>query len=161
VERSVFARIRLIVFASIFVALLSAAAPVAATTVGTTQGCTPGYWKNHPQSWQEVSPSQSIVSVYSGASASPYGGLSLLQGLSLQGGLGVTGAQQILLRAAIAALLNAAYDPLLYPWQRDGSAFRPPLISTVNAALTSGDRTTILALATQLDADNNLGCPLN
>jgi hypothetical protein len=30
----------------------------------------------------------------------------------------------------------------------------------VNAALASGDRSTMLALAAQLDAFNNLGCPI-
>jgi hypothetical protein len=31
----------------------------------------------------------------------------------------------------------------------------------VNAALASGDRERMLGLAAALDADNNLGCPLN
>jgi hypothetical protein len=31
----------------------------------------------------------------------------------------------------------------------------------VNAALASGNRATMLDLASQLDADNNLGCPLS
>jgi hypothetical protein len=35
------------------------------------------------------------------------------------------------------------------------------LVATVNAALASADRDVILALATRLDDDNNLGCPLN
>jgi hypothetical protein len=39
--------------------------------------------------------------------------------------------------------------------------FRPPLVASVNEALATDDRSTILALAGWLDADNNLGCPLN
>jgi len=35
------------------------------------------------------------------------------------------------------------------------------VIADVNAALASGDRQTMLDLAGELDADNNLGCPLN
>jgi hypothetical protein len=31
----------------------------------------------------------------------------------------------------------------------------------VNAAFASGDRSTMLDLASRLDADNNLGCPLS
>jgi hypothetical protein len=61
----------------------------------------------------------------------------------------------------VAALLNASHDPLAFPWQRAGSAFRAPLIASVNDALASDDRSAILALAGWLDADNNLGCPLD
>jgi len=141
--------------------IVGTAAPAAAVTVGTTEGCTPGYWKNHLSAWQEYSPNQSISSAFSAAASTPYGSLTLRQGLNLDGGSGISGAQRILLRHAIAALLNASYDPLAYPWQREGSAFRPPLLSTVNNALLSGSRTTMLSLAAQLDRDNNLGCPLN
>jgi hypothetical protein len=35
------------------------------------------------------------------------------------------------------------------------------VIAAVNAALASGNRTTMLALANQLDTHNNRGCPLN
>jgi hypothetical protein len=35
------------------------------------------------------------------------------------------------------------------------------VIAAVNAALASNDRTTVLDLASALDADNNLGCPLS
>lgn len=35
------------------------------------------------------------------------------------------------------------------------------VIADVNAALASGDRSTMLDLAGELDADNNFGCPLN
>jgi hypothetical protein len=35
------------------------------------------------------------------------------------------------------------------------------VIAQVNAALASNNRSTMLALAAQLDADNNSGCPLN
>jgi hypothetical protein len=141
------------------VATLALSGAASATTVGTTQGCTPGYWKNHTDSWQEYVPTQTVGSVYSGAA--PYANEWLVTALNGGGGPGVNGAKTILLRAAVAALLNAAYDPLLYPWQRFGSAFRPPLLATVDAALASGNRDTMLALATWLDKDNNLGCPLS
>jgi hypothetical protein len=35
------------------------------------------------------------------------------------------------------------------------------IIADVNAALATGSRSTMLALKNALDADNNLGCPLN
>jgi hypothetical protein len=160
-------RFRLLVLVGSLVAMLAVSAgPVSADTGGNTEGCTPGFWKNHTSVWQEYSPNQTIGSVFAGA-PEPYASMTLLQGLNLQGGGGVAGAQEILLRAAVAALLNAAYDSadgehLQFPWRRNdvGVNGEPPLIPTVNAALTSGSRSTILALATSLDAANNLGCPL-
>src|SRR5205085_2323394 len=79
---------------------------------------------------------------------------TLLDALNYQGGSGTTGAAQILLRAAVAALLNAANPHVAYP--RTGAA----IIADVNAALASGSRSTMLTLAAALDRDNNLGCPL-
>ncbi len=152
-------RVTSLALAAGFAASIALAGAATATTVGTTQGCTPGYWKNHTDSWQEYAPTQTVGSVYTGAS--PYDKETLLVALNGGGGPGVNGAKVILLRAAVAALLNAAYDPLLYPWQRYGSQFRPPLLATVDAAFASGDRDTMLTLAAWLDKDNNLGCPLN
>jgi hypothetical protein len=122
------------------------------------QGCTPGYWKNHTDSWPPTgfSPSQSVQSVFGAAAAYPaYGSASLLQGLSFQGGSGVEGGVGNLLRAAVAGLLNTAHSGVSYP--RTTAA----LIADVDAALASGDRDTMLSLASQIDQDNNLGCPLN
>ncbi len=122
------------------------------------QGCTPGYWKNHTDSWPPTgySPAQSVESVFSAAAAYPaYGTPSLLQGLSFQGGSGVEGGVGNLLRAAVAALLNTAHSGVDYPRTTVG------VISDVDAALASGNRDTMLSLASALDGDNNLGCPLN
>lgn len=80
---------------------------------------------------------------------------TLLDALNYQGGNGTTGAARILLRAAVAAMLNAANPNVDYP-RTEAS-----IIADVNAALASKNRNTMLNLATALDADNNLGCPLN
>jgi len=122
-----------------------------------TQGCTPGYWKQsqHFDSWPAAySTSQKISSVFTVPSAlSGLGSMTLLQGLSFQGGPDVNGKAQILLRAAISALLNSA--------KVDYPLTTAQVISQVNTALASLDRDTILALATTLDNNNNLRCPLN
>jgi hypothetical protein len=55
----------------------------------------------------------------------------------------------------VAALLNSAHPDVDYP--RTTSS----VIADVNAALASNNRTTMLNLASALDRDNNLGCPLN
>ncbi len=122
------------------------------------QGCTPGYWKNHTDSWRPTnySPGQLVQSVFSQAAAyPPLGSATFLQALDFGGGPGVEGAARLLLRAAVAGLLNAAHPDISYP-RSEGA-----LIEDVNAALASGDEDTILALAASTSEDNNAGCPLN
>ena len=78
-----------------------------------------------------------------------------MQALNFGGGSGNCGAAQILLRASVAALLNAADGDIAYPMDVG------EVISAVNAALASCNRTCILALATELDMYNNYGCPID
>lgn len=121
-------------------------------------GCTPGYWKNHTDSWAGTgySPGQTAGSVFSGASAFPsLASKTLLQTLQGGGGSGAEGAAKILLRAAVAALLNAGHSGVDYP------RTTAEILADVNAALSGGNRNTMLDLATGLDNDNNLGCTLN
>lgn len=120
------------------------------------QGCTPGYWKNHTGSWTSTPyrPHLLVSGVFSPV-PSALANWTLLQALDGGGGPGTLGAAKILLRAAVAALLNASssgVDYALTPTQ---------VISQVNAALASNNRDTMLALATRLDGYNNRGCPLN
>jgi len=122
------------------------------------QGCTPGYWKNHTGSWPPTgySPSQAVDSVFSNVNTyyPTLGNATLLQALAFDGGSGNQGAAEILLRAAVAALLNASHPSVAYP---RASA---EVIADVNAALLQS-RDAMLSLAASLDADNNLGCPLH
>ncbi len=130
------------------------------------QGCTPGFWKNpkHFSLWTGVTPGQSVGSVFSvpatfpdGSSGSTLASATLADGLAFQGGSDLNGAAQILLRAAIAGVLNANNPNVAY------SLTASQIISSVNSALASGDRNTILNLATQIDNANNgqAGCPLS
>jgi hypothetical protein len=119
------------------------------------QGCTPGYWKTHTSAWQCYSTTTTVGSVFHPVVAS-LSGNTLLQALQGSGGSDLAGAETILLRAATAALLNACPSRgLTYPLTD------AQIISMVNAALATGNRDTILTLATTLDTYNNLGCPLN
>ncbi len=118
------------------------------------QGCTPGYWKNHPEAWQTYTTNQSLESVFDVPNSLSLDDKTLLQALSFEGGRGKDGAARVLLRAAVAALLNAAHQDVAYP------RTTAEVISAVNAALATGNRTAMLVLAAQLDTDNNLGCPL-
>ncbi len=138
-----------------------ASSPAQADAIGY-QGCTPGYWKNHTDSWEETVPTNTFKSLYFRARAN-VADLTLLEALAGGGGPGADGAAKILARAATAAWLNAANEGLGYPWRRDsvGLDARPALVRTVNDAFASGDRATMIDLASRLDTDNNLGCPLN
>lgn len=124
-----------------------------------TQGCTPGYWKNHTGSWPPTgfATSQSVASVFPSVNPNfpALGNATLLQALAFAGGPGTSGAAEILLRAGVAALLNAAHPSVSYP------LLTVDVISQVNAALASNNRDTMLALAALLDSYNNLGCPLH
>ena len=117
------------------------------------EGCSPGYWKNHLDSWADTgySPDQTVASV--GFVGSGRDSMKLSQALALKGGSTIQGAKDILLRAAVAALLNAADPNVSYPLTV------AQVLAEVNAAFASNDRQTILDEATRLDEFNNLGCP--
>ncbi len=122
------------------------------------EGCTPGYWKNHTDSWPPTgyATGDLVGTVFLSAASYPsLGGQTLLEALSFGGGPGVEGAAEVLLRAAVSSLLNAAHPDVDFP--------RTPaqVIASVNTALASGVRDTMLSLATELDQENNGGCPLN
>jgi hypothetical protein len=146
--------------------------PAGATTVGNDQGCTPGYWKNHTTSWQEYTTTYKLGNLWTfPASLSSFGSEDMLTALNGGGGPGLNGATTILVRAAVAAYLNAAHDSIGYPLRRSlPSPFEPwasdprfanGIRGAVNDALASLDRGTILALATTLDNTNNMTCPLS
>jgi len=125
------------------------------------QGCTPGFWKGNADNWEAnawpVSPGTLVSSVFTipGCVNSSYGNLTLLEALSLKGGSGVNGAAQILLRIGTGAYLNALSDCVEY------AQSAADVVSDVNAALASCNRSTILGLAATLDFQNNAGCPLD
>jgi len=122
-------------------------------------GCTPGYWKNNTGGWP-VSTGMLAGTPFPASGVAPYvlssktlGAYTLMQGLGFQGNSTVEGGAEILLRAAGAAYLNA--NKFGYAWTS------AQVTGAVNTALATNDRPTLIALATQLDAYNNAGCPLN
>lgn len=137
---------------------LALSSAASADNIGN-EGCTPGYWKNHTGNWQEYSPDMTVAELFPlPASLSSLGSLTLEEALDGGGGPGELGAAKILLRAGVAAFLNAAHEGLGYPYRRyDEPGNIGPRIT---AALASGDRHAMLDLAAELDAANNLGCPL-
>lgn len=145
--------------------VVTALGVVGALTLGTMgaagaegakdQGCSPGYWKNHSDAWVLYSPTATIGDTLPGVTS--WNGLSSSTSLStaLNGGGGPSaqGATRILLRALVAAKLNTvslAYPNIYVNGQFDAAV----------EAINTGDRAAMLAVASQLDAQNNLGCPL-
>lgn len=125
--------------------------------VDTAEGCTPGFWKNRGLSIGEwalagYDPAANVTTVFSNVRPAQ-AGATLHQALSFPGGTGLDGGQRILLRAAVAALLNAAHSDVDYPLTA------AQVISQTSTAL-GGTRNAMLALATTLDGHNNAGCPL-
>jgi hypothetical protein len=123
-------------------------------------GCTPGYWGNPALRngvWTDADgygPSATLASVFTGVHAS-LADETLRDALRGGGGGGIVGAQRILLRAAVAALLNAQHELVDYPMTATD------IITAVDDALGSNHRPTLLQLADELDALNNLGCPID
>jgi hypothetical protein len=80
----------------------------------------------------------------------------MIQALDYPGGTGLDGARMILLRAGVAALLNAADPNIAY----DGILYDEPseVIAAVQNALDSNSRSDMIALAAILDGLNNGVC---
>jgi hypothetical protein len=120
----------------------------------TLAGCTPGYWKQtqHFDSYvgTGVAPGTSFNSIFVGY---PLADTVWYFALDGGGGPGLEGALKNLRRAAAAAYLNAA--------KLDYGYSPAQVVAAVQTAVATGDRSTILALASALDVMNNRGCPLN
>jgi hypothetical protein len=120
-------------------------------------GCTPGFWKNHPDVWQDFSAEDTLSAAgfVFPASLSGFGDDTLLEALGYGGGPGAEGAARILLRAAVASLLNADHDDVNF------AMTEADVIAAVNAALATEDRGAMLQLASELDDLNNTGCSID
>jgi len=130
------------------IVLVAAAATVNAN-VALANGCTPGYYKNHTA----VNENTSVTAAFPGANLGAYSGLTVKAALSLQGGPGIDGALQILLRAAAAAYLNST-APIIYSGPNTAE-----IQYSVAYVTTFGDRQDIIDYAAFLDARNNADCP--
>jgi len=140
----------------------SDSASASATVTYGWYGRTPGFWKNNEQAWVSgYTPNLFIQDVFQVPSTllksgdlditKPNGKDRLIEGLSYRGGANLSGGFQILMRAAIAALLNEAYYGSYYP----GATSTAGLIAQVNGVLATQNRASYLTLASALDFWNN------
>jgi hypothetical protein len=162
-----------IVLAALALSLLVGSLPAAAsrtydnpesTSAIGNEGCPWDFWgfQQAFDSWEGYSPFDSTIgSVFTlPAYASDLTDTLLLTALHFPaGGPTVLDKAGGLLKEATAAFLNAANSGIGYPERR----FSEPgnILATVNAALASGDPTTMTALAAHYATLNNLGCPLH
>lgn len=118
------------------------------------EGCTLGYWKvpQHHDSWPWPYTTSSSLQATFGANAF---NATFLTALNYKGGTGVDGGKRILLKQAVASLLNSASGGVEFPLTT------AEVIDMTTFALNSGDRDVMISLAATLDAYNNQGCPLN
>jgi hypothetical protein len=116
------------------------------------EGLGHGFWKNDTDDWPAgYSPDDLLGDVFTNAGDFGLGNYTLLQTLGFQGGNELGDKARILLRNAVAAVLNAAHPDINYPLSLDD------VIEEVNEALSSGDADIILGLEITLDEYNNLG----
>lgn len=117
--------------------------------------CGHGYWKNHLADWAPTpySPDDLIGDIFDSTHAWTYIAEStLLEGLRFPGGPGVDGAIRIVMRQAIAALLNASHPDFSSP------STVADIIDQVNTAIESNDRKTILKLNGHLIGKEDGAC---
>lgn len=140
----------------------SATASASAVIKSYWFGRTPGYWKNHASAWiSGYLPTQYVQGVFTIPTSLLSVGIldldgnkskdTLITALNYQGGTKLAGGAQILLRAAVAALLNEAYYGADYP----AASSTTELINNVNTVLATLDRNQYIALAVVLDKWNN------
>ncbi len=115
--------------------------------IGGNEGCSPGYWKNHAQSWGPSGflPTDDFDTIFGVNAFNP--DRTLMTALNTGGG-----GLNKLGRMATAALLNASHPGVSFPRSMT------EVIDQVHDAIVSGQYE---PLATQLDTDNNLVCPLH
>jgi uncharacterized membrane protein len=111
----------------------------------------------HRDSWGPTgfSPNQLLGSVFNLGGFPNIASQTLLQALSFDGGPTLADAVKVLLRQAVAAILNAAHPNVDYPLTA------AQIIANVNTAIATNNRSTILAVKDTLAGFNERGCPLN
>lgn len=122
-----------------------------AATMPVFAGCSHGYWKNHGEVWPSpYTPGTKLGQVFSLPSfAGALSNKSLDDALRFKGGDTTLEKAEILLRNAVAAVLNSAHASIDYEFST------AEVLSLVNAALASADADTMLTLEETLDVANH------
>jgi hypothetical protein len=119
------------------------------------EGCGIGFWKNHLNVWINYTSDQQLKEIFEfPTELEDLENSSLLEALKFKGGKGIEGKARILLKQAVAALLNAAHPDVNY------SLNVSEIIIHVNDTLRSLNTTEMLELKDVFDEYNNLGSDL-
>lgn len=122
-------------------------------------GCTEAFWSGSPAAvWGPTGtkPGERVVGLFTEARAYSLVATSTLQtALRFRREGGLVGAAKAVVRAGVAAYLNASHPKLEYPLTRT------QVITRVDTALRSGDPETMFAAARGFEEDNGVGCPLD
>ena len=148
--------INIVVVAALFLVIIATSLETAQADDNNDNGfpCTPGYWKNHPAAWPRDYGTEMTLETVFTSTPSELIGTTLIHSLSLKGGRGAQGAQRVLMRAGVAALLNSA---TLGPDEGGYPLSVEQVTNMINGALNPGNRDRMLSLAEELDGYNNLG----
>lgn len=136
------------------VLLLSGALVVSACPY---EGNTPGFWKRHLEHWGPTGyTTDMLVGDYFviPASLSELADDTFLQALQYKGGKGIEGKARILLRGAVAGLLNSAHPDVNYIYTYGDLQW------LVNYPLSILNEDMMISRAALIDAQNNLGSDL-
>jgi hypothetical protein len=121
-----------------------------ASSESVAGGCSHGYWKNHLTEWPSpYTANTTLDDVFQLGPFGTLGNVKLTDALGFTGGSGNLGKAKILLRNAVAALLNSTKGEITFAFTKD------EVVSKVNAALASNDATTILALEAEFETANH------
>ncbi len=122
-----------------------------ALPASVTGGCSHGYWKNHLTEWPApYSANTTLGAVFQLGTFSPaLANVRLIDALDFGGGPTNLDKAKILLRNAVAALLNSAKGQLTYAWTT------AQVVSDVNAALATNDKDAMLSLEGQFEIANH------
>lgn len=126
---------------------------------GGEEGCTIGFWKNHLKKWCATgySPWDKVGDVFIlPDEMASLADKTLYEALRLKGGSQLTDKAALLLKQAVAAVLNAAHPNVEY-----GIIDPLAVIDAVNVALATLDAGQIMDLQGALDELNNSDCPLS
>jgi hypothetical protein len=121
-------------------------------------GCADSFWNAAPGAWGPTGTKPTVRVVDLFKEARPYGHIgsaNLQTALRFRPDGGLLGIAKAVVRAGVAAYLNAGHPKIEYPLTRT------QIITKVDTALRSNDAATMSAAARELETANGAGCPLD
>lgn len=121
-------------------------------------GCAETFWSASPAAWGSTGtkPGERVVDLFTESKAYDVVAISSLQtALRFRREGGLLGAAKAVVRAGIAAFLNAGHPRIEYPLTRT------QVLTKVDTALRSRDPETMFAAAREIGQDNGAECPLD